>query len=289
MQLGIRLHDVNTALAPEFHTMERRAEKAAEEGFQCVHLAFGKVIKGVAFDAAALNEGLAFYAKRVFARSGLDVAVLGCYLNLAHPDPEKLREIQGRYCGHIRAAALMGAGVVGTETGAPNPEYKLDRNTWQDTALDTFIRNLAPVVECAEHYGVTVAIEPVWKHIVYNADRAVQVLKAIGSHNLRIILDPVNLLFLSNVGERERVIGDAIEKLGDHVAVVHLKDFVLRDDAEGLDALKSVAAGTGLMDYTQILTFIKQRKPYIQATLENTTNENAVASREFLERVYEEI
>lgn len=284
MQIGIRLHDINTGLGPEFQTMERRAEKAREEGFCCTHLAFSKVIKGVTFDDCALTEGLAMYTKHVFERNGLDVAVLGCYLNLAHPDPDKLKEIQSKYYGHMRVAALMGASVVGTETGAPNPEYKMDANTHTQEALDAFIRGLAPVVECAEHYGVTMAIEPVWKHIVYNADRAVQVLNAIRSRNLRIILDPVNLLYIGNADQREQVIGDAIDKLGDHVAVVHLKDFVRAGDD-----LKSIAAGTGEMDYTQILRFMKARKPYIQTTLENTTNDNAAAAREFLQRVYAEL
>ena len=54
------------------------------------------------------------------------------------------------------------------------------------------------------------------------------------------------------------------------------------------DELKAVAAGTGEMDYTAILRFIKARKPYLQATLENTTNDNAVSAREFLRRKYEE-
>ena len=284
MQIGIRLHDVNTGLGPQEQTMESRAAKAREEGFSCVHLAFSKVIQGVNFDGSALNEGLAMHAKRVFAQNGLDVAVLGCYLNLAHPDPEKLSGIRDRYFGHIRVAALMGAGVVGTETGAPNAEYKTDANTHTEEALDTFIRGLSPVVECAEHYGVTVAIEPVWKHIVYDADRALSVLKAVGSRNLRIILDPVNLLYEGNADDRERVIADAIEKLGDHVAVVHLKDFVRTESG-----LKSVAAGTGEMDYTRILRFMKERKPYIQATLENTANENAVSSRMLLEKLYGEL
>lgn len=282
MQIGIRLHDVNAGLAPELQTMEARAAKAREEGFSCVHLAFSKVIKGVTFDSCALTEGLAAHTRRVFAQNGLDVAVLGCYLNLAHPDPDKLRDIQSRYYGHLRAAALMGAGVVGTETGAPNPEYKMDASTHSDEALETFIRNLAPVVEQAEHWGVSMAIEPVWKHIVYNADRALRVLEAIKSPNLRIILDPVNLLYSGNADQKEKVIGDAIDKLAEHVAVVHLKDFV-RDG----DELRSIAAGTGEMDYTQVLRFMKERKPYIQATLENTTNDNAVSSREFLERLYD--
>ena len=137
------------------------------------------------------------------------------------------------------------------------------------------------MVECAEHYGVTMAIEPVWNHIVYNADRAVKVLRAIRSHNLRIILDPVNLLYAGNTDDKDTVIADAIDKLGEDVAVVHLKDFV----REG-DKLKSIAAGTGEMDYGRILRFVKERKPFIQATLENTTNENAVAARTFLESVY---
>lgn len=282
MQIGIRLHDVNTDLPAEQQTMEARAETAREEGFSCVHLAFSKVIPGVAFDDCALNEGLAMHTKRVFARQGLDVAVLGCYLNLAHPDPAKLAEIQSRYYGHIRVAALMGAGVVGTETGAPNAAYKMDANTHSSEALDTFVRGLAPVVECAEHYGVTIAIEPVWKHIVYDASRAVQVLDAIASRNLRIILDPVNLLYTGNIDRQEQVVSDAIDKLGDRVAVVHLKDFV----REG-DELRSITAGTGEMKYAPVLRFIKERKPFIQATLENTTNDNAVSAREWIARQFD--
>ena len=284
MQIGIRLHDVNTGLAAADQTLERRAETARAEGFSCVHLAFSKVVRGVDFDNCALSEGLAMYARRVLAQNGLDTAVLGCYLNLAHPDPDKLRDIQERYYGHLRVAALMGAGVVGTETGAPNPEYKMDTNTHTAEALDAFIRGLAPVVERAEHWGTALAIEPVWKHIVYDADRAVQVLDAIKSPNLRIILDPVNLLYAGNADQKDRVIGDAIDKLGDRVAVVHLKDFV-REGGE----LRSVAAGTGEMDYTRILRFIKERKPYLQATLENTDNSNAAAARELLQRLYGEL
>lgn len=281
MQLGIRLHDINTSLGEEYKTMEKRAEKAREEGFTCVHLAYSKVIKGWTFDDCALTEGLAQYTKRVFQKNDLDVAVLGCYLNLAHPDPEKLREIQSRYFGTLRVASLLGASVVGTETGAPNAEYKMDSNTHSKEALETFIKGLAPVVECAEQYGVSMAIEPVWKHIVCTPERARTVLDAIGSRNLRIIFDPVNILYPGNLREREELFDRAINLLGDDIAVVHLKDYVVQGDD-----LKSIAAGTGEMDYKQILSFMKARKPYIQTTLENTTNENAVQSREMLEELY---
>ena len=129
---------------------------------------------------------------------------------------------------------------------------------------------------------MTMAIEPVWKHIVYSPDRAVKVLEAIQSPNLRIIFDPVNLLYPGNLDERDKVIGEAMEKLCDRIAVVHLKDCVLNGDD-----LKSIAAGTGVMDYREILKFMKARKPYIHATMENTTDENAVSSRMYLQEIYD--
>lgn len=284
LQLGIRLHDVNDKAPEALQTLEERARKAREEGFCCVHLALAKCIRGVRFDDAALTEGLAAYVRGVFRQNELDVAVLGCYLNLAHPDPETLREFQSRYYGNLRVAALSGVGMVGTETGAPNAAYKLDENTHTDEALHTFMRNLEPVVARAEALGVTLAIEPVWNHIVYNPDRALEVIRGIASRNLRIIFDPVNLLSTENLPQRDEVLGEAMDKLCDHIAMVHLKDYVRTESG-----LKSVAAGNGEMDYTRILRFLKARKPYIQATLENTSNENAVTSRERIEQLYDSL
>ena len=284
MQIGIRLHDVNTGLDANGRTLEARARKAHEEGFSCVHLALQKVISGMAFDECTMTEGLAAYVRRVFAKNDLDIAVLGCYFNLANPDPLQLEAIKSKYYAHLRVAPLMGAAMVGTETGAPNVEYKLDANTHSQEALDTFMRNLEDVVAEAERRGATVAIEPVWNHIVYNANRAVEVLKGIGSRNLRIILDPVNLLCLENIDDRDSVIADAIEKLGERVAMIHLKDFIVREGK-----LVSVAAGTGNMDYTRILRFMKERKPFIQATLENTDNTTAVPARRMLQELYDKL
>ena len=281
MQLGIRLHDVNAALPAEDQTLEARARKAREEGFSCVHLALSKCIKGVNFDNAALTEGLAAYVRRVFHKQELDVAVLGCYLNLAHPDPGQVKAFQARYFGSLRVAALAGIGMVGTETGAPNAAYKFDANTHSREALRTFMWNLEPVLEMAEKYGVMMAIEPVHSHIVYNVDRALQVIEGMESPNLRIIFDPVNLLAADNVDRRDAVLDAAMDKLCDHIAMVHLKDYVRTENG-----LVSVAAGTGEMDYTAILRFLKARKPFIQATLENTSNDNAVQARELIERLY---
>lgn len=275
MQLGIRLHDI------EKTTLENRLKIAKEQGFACGHLALSKVISGYPVQAGALTPGFAMYLKRIFAENQLDVAVLGCYLNLANPNEESLKNIQKKYMAHIRFASLLGAGVVGTETGAVNEKYTFEERNHSEEALEIFIKNLRPVAAYAEKMGVILAIEPVYKHIVCNPVRAKKVLEDIASPNLQIIFDPVNLLDISNYEQRDSLIKEAIEVLGEDIAVVHIKDFAVKEGK-----LESVAAGKGMMDYTQILSFIKQQKPYVHATLENTTPENAVEARRFIQEIW---
>ncbi|MDE7271416.1 MAG: sugar phosphate isomerase/epimerase [Acetatifactor sp.] len=276
MQLGIRLHD--TKKLP----FEERIADVSQLGFKCGHLALAKVISEFPTTDEALTPGLAMYLKNVFAKNHVDIAVLGCYLNLANPNPEKLQQITHRYMAHIRFASWLGCGVVGTETGAPNESYTHVPECHGEEALQTFIKNLRPVVQYAEQMGVVMAIEPVWKHIVCNPARARRVLDEINSPNLQIILDPVNLLDICNYKDQVAIVDEAIEVLGPDVAMVHLKDFVV----EG-DKLVSVGAGLGQMEYTSVIKFMKTRKPFIHATLENTTPENNLQVKEFVQNLYD--
>lgn len=278
IQFGLRLHDA------EKLPMEQVLPLVRQKGFTCAHLALSKAMKDYPCTPGALTPGYALYLRRLFEKNGIDIAVLGNYRNLAHPDGTALAAIQETYYAHIRFASLLGCGMVGTETGAPNPEYKFCPECRSDEALATFIRNLKPVVRCAEQFGVIVAIEPVTKHIVYDARRARTVLDEIGSHNLQILFDPVNLLSMENVDRRDEVIAEAIELLGDDIAMIHLKDF-LPEDAGG--QLKATGAGNGSMDYTRVLRFAKREKPFLFATLENTTPENAHSCLRFLQREYD--
>lgn len=277
MQLGIRLHDIEKA------PLERRLQIAQKQGFRCGHLALSKVISEYSVADSALTPGFACYLKNLFAKEEIDIAVLGCYLNLANPNEESLRKNQARYLAHIRFASLLGAGVVGTETGAVNEAYQYEEKNHSEEALGIFIDNLRPVVEYAEKMGVIFAIEPVFKHIVWNPERARRVLDAISSPNLQIIFDPVNLLDISNYKDREKIIGEALAVLGDDIAVVHIKDFVVEDGK-----LISVAAGTGEMDYGDIIRFVKREKPYIHVTLENTNPGNAETARAYIQGLWDD-
>ena len=278
MQIGLRLHDAEKLPLAECLT------KVKGQGFSCVHVALSK-LEGQTSDISALTPGYAMYLRHEFERSGLDIAVLGNYLNLAHPDKAKLREIQRKYMAHLRFASLLGCSVVGTETGAPNPTYSYDKEACHSKeALEIFIENLKPVVEYAEKCGVILAIEPVYKHIVYCPERAREVLDRVDSPNLQIIFDPVNLLHPDNLDRRDEVIKEAIELLGPDIAVIHLKDYILENGE-----MTCLGCGLGEMDYERVVRFAVHDKPYIQATLENTKPDNAAGCREYIEKLEEQI
>ena len=278
MRLGIRAHDTKYApleeLIPNIHNL----------GFKCMHIALSKSIKEFKPDICTMTPGLAMYMKELCIENKVDIAVLGCYLNLCNPDPEQHKQIVEKYKAHIRFASVLGCGVVGTETGAVNVEYKYEPANHTEEALNLFIENLKPIVKYAEQFGVIVAIEPVWKHIVCTIERARKVLDAINSPNLQIIFDPVNGLYTGNIDRQDEIIEQAFDLLRDDIAVVHCKDYVV----EG-DELKSIAAGTGGLNYPLLLKKIKQYKPYVHCTLENTVPENAIATRDFMENLYAQV
>ncbi len=246
MQLGLRLHDA------EKLPMEELLPEVHDKGYTCAHLALSKAMKEYPSGPSALTPGYAHHLRRLFEKNQMDIAVLGNYRNLAHPDEGIIRQTLETYYAHIRFASLLGCGMVGTETGAPNEEYKFCPECRSDAALSVFIKNLKPAVRCAEQFGVILAIEPVARHIVWNARRARMVLDEIGSHNLQILFDPVNLLDLENVDSREEIFAEAMELLGPDIAMVHFKDFVRVNEGYGL---KVVGAGTGEMDFTEIMRF----------------------------------
>lgn len=278
MRLGIRAHDTKYApldeLIPNIHNM----------GFKCMHIALTKSINEFTPDICTMTPGLAMHMRELCIENKVDVAVLGCYLNLCNPNPEQHKKIVEKYKANIRFASILGCGVVGTETGAVNEEYKYEPANHTEEALNLFIENLKPIVKYAEQFGVIIAIEPVWKHIVCTIERARKVLDAIDSPNLQIIFDPVNVLYPGNIDRQDEIIEQAFDLLRDEIAVVHCKDFVV----EG-DDLKSIAAGTGGLNYPLLLKKIKQYKPYVHCTLENTVPENAIATRDFMEKLYAEV
>lgn len=281
LQLGIRLHDA------ERLPLERLLPTIRGQGLTCCHLALSKSFPDVPCTPSSLTPGYANHLKKAFQAGGVDIAILGNYLNLLHPDEGYLNYASRMYMAHIRFASLLGCTMVGTETGAPNREYAYCPECREEKTLSLFIKHLKPIVCYAEQFGMTLAIEPVVRHSMWNPEACRKVLDEIGSPNLQILFDPVNLLDISNVDHCDELFQEMFELVGDEIAAVHLKDYRHSPDGKELQTI-GVGAGLGEMDYSKIMRFLKTEKPYIFATLEDSKPENAAFCAVAMRKAYEE-
>ncbi len=274
MNIGIRLHDTLPG------NLKERLAFAKAQGFTCAHVALSKVLSDFSMEEAPekLTAEYAACVRADFEDSGLECAVLGCYLNLADPNPERRARTQEIYKAHLCFAAMTGARVVGTETHA-NPESAFAEPGKSEEAFRLFMDSLRPVVRYAEETGAVLAVEPVWSHIVSTPERAVRMLEELSSDHLQIILDAVNLISPEQSGRAEEIITNAIALLGDRVRILHMKDFVITGNGEK----EECACGLGTMKYEQLLSFAAGRN--LPMTLENTVPENAEKARMHLERI----
>ncbi len=275
MNIGIRLHDT----APG--TLKQRLGFVHDQGFTCAHIALGMTLEGFSMQDAPdqLTPEVAAHVRQDLADTDMECAVLGCYLNLADPNPERRAHTQEIYKAHLRAAPLIGARVVGTETYA-NPESRFPEGAPRSVeAFRLFMDSLRPVVRYAEEVGAILAVEMVYHHIIATAERAQRMLEELPSPNLQIILDAVNLIGPGFDGQAEELTADAIRRLGDRVRVLHMKDFTVLPDG----GIHSQACGTGRMRFEKLLTLAKKHN--LPMTLEDTVPENAEAARLHLEKI----
>ncbi len=279
LRLGVRGHDMPRAPFDEL------VKSISEAGFCCTQLALAKAVRDFNIGNGAMTSGMADYMKKVFELNRVSVSVLGCYKNLANPDADQLSKIMDSYMHHIRFAHFLECGMVGTETGAVNTEYKYTPENHSEAALHIFIENLKKIVEYAEKMGVCIGIEPVYKHIMCNVDRTRKVLDAVKSPNLRVILDPINLLNAENEKQHEKIVEEAFDVLGDEIDAIHIKDYVVKD---GAIVYEKLTVGEGRFNIPHFLGILKEKKPFINVLLEASTPENVKASCDYIRKCYKD-
>ncbi len=277
IRIGVRAHDFGCLPAGEL------AAKIAAQNLVCAQLALGKAIAGLNLKPGLLNPGLAFAIGEAFRQHGVQIAVLGCYVNPIHPDPATRKALLGLFKEHLRYARDFGNGLVALETGSLNADYSPHPDNHSEAAFQQTLASLAELAAEAENFGVIVGIEAVASHVVSTPQKMRRMLDAVASNNLQVVFDPVNLLSVENFHAQERVIGEAFELFGERIAIIHAKDFVVENGQ-----LRSASAGRGKLRHDLVMKFAVEEKPGISILLEDTNPQTVEESRDFLRQVAEQ-
>ena len=293
--LGCRAHDFGRL------PLEELAARIADAGFDCIQFAPGKAVAG--FEPGpdgGIDPAFAARAASAFAKRGVRISVLGCYINPIHPDPDERRRSLDRFKAYLRAAPDLGCGIVATETGSLNADCSFHAGNRGEAPFEELVASVSELAEEAERRGVTFCVEGVVRHVAHSPRRLADLVARVGSPALAFLLDPVNYLDASNYEDRIRIIDEAFSRFGPGIRVLHAKDFVpaaaigkapsaspdepeRRPESEGA-ALGIVPPGQGLLDYPRILASLEAANPAADILIEDLRPEDMPAARAFIEQ-----
>ncbi len=182
---------------------------------------------------------------------GVTVEALSATYNMIHPD--EARRYRGAAHLDVLAqfAKAMNIPLLSLCTGSRDADDQWAHHP--DNQSKEALRDLRMAMEraiaVAEAHDLLLGMEPEHGNVINSARAAEALINEMASPRLRIILDPANLIHDETGSEQHAIIGEAIDLLGEHMAMAHAKD----RDAAG----QVVAAGKGIVDFTYFLAHLK--------------------------------
>jgi len=266
--LGVRAHDVGLESLPACFTaeaIETLASRVASKRFAAVQFTMADAFPAV--KSAQLNQGMASTLRRSFASRNIQIAILSCYINPIHPDPEERKKELTDFYRYLEFCRDLGCNYVATETGSVNADLSFHQDNHGPKAMEELLESLRQMLSWARDFGAGVAIEGVSKFVAHSPVVIKKILDLLNSANLRVILDPVNLLAPRGGTDIRQeyidIVKESFALYGDDIVAIHLKDFRF-DNGK----LINVPIGTGLAPFDFLLNLAAERKPGLPLIME---------------------
>ena len=248
MKIGVRAHDFGR------HHVSDLPQIISNAGFETVQLAITKAISSItAF--TEINDDLLFSIRESFETHGVDISVLGCYIEPSLYDKEKRMQNVALFKLGIEHAKKLGVNIVGTETTNLDIETSTsEREKAYQLLKDSILR----MSETAEKMDVCIGIEPVAEHVLNTPELAARLFDEVDSNKLRIIFDPVNLVLSNTINRQNEIYRQLFDFFGSKIAVLHIKDTTFDGKNKVWQNI-----GKGLIDYNFIFSLLRRYTPKI--------------------------
>ncbi|MCF6165743.1 hypothetical protein LROSL1_0314 [Furfurilactobacillus rossiae] len=257
LPVGIRAHDVSIVDDPE-----KLAARIRKLNVHTVQLAPGKSFPRLTKNGTVFEDATVHRVSTAFSEAQIKIVVLGCYINLIHPDLTIRTSSLKRFELTLRKARQFGANLVGTETGSVDPEFHLTSANFTQEHFDEVVQEVNLLLPTAIESNVTIGLEPGMNHPIYSLETTAALLKAIPDKHVKIILDPGSLVRPESASQELSMLQQAFSMFGKRIAAVHLKDYVFTNDGQ----LKIVVPGKGiapLVEMNHWLTVVHSEIPVI--------------------------
>lgn len=247
-----------------------------KEGFDAAQLVLAKAFNELnSYDnisKAHLEE-----IRKNFDENQIKIHILGCYMDLGNPDKDLREKAVNTFKNFISHGKFLGVHYIGTETALPELNEE-EKKIWHPFMMDSIGR----IVEESERVGQNIALEPVRWHSLENLEKTIEVFEKFKSDRLKIIFDPGNLIEPKQVTMQKGLWNDWFSTIGDKIETIHLKDFVFGPNNERIPK----ELGTGMMEYDEIVKWMKVHKPDITVVREWIVPEKGKSDIEFIRNLW---
>ncbi|MBO8437199.1 MAG: sugar phosphate isomerase/epimerase [Spirochaetes bacterium] len=274
-RVGYRAHDFGS-----FANAEELGKRIESIRPSCIQLALNKVIPS-AKRWQDWDEEYISSISGTLRKHGVEVAIIGCYINPINPDKESRKEEIRRFGKSLSLASAFGCPYVGTETGTIAPDGGFSIETSDPKNLEIFKESLEQMIELAEKYDAYIALEAVARnHTISTIERMADILSRYRTDRLKTIFDPVNLIPYTGIQEKDGVslkvpsseaehsfVSEVLDLYGDRLVAIHCKDYYL-DSKTGLK-VGDIPALTGVFRWNDFAKELRERNIDVPWLLEN--------------------
>lgn len=279
MKLMIRAHDLGVK------GEENIVKKLNELSLDGVQLVAYKSIDGVSYRPDGIEKETAARVGKALFDAGKEIALVGAYFNPVHPNEDKSRLGEEVFCDYLSKLELLGASVVGSETGSyMGDPWGFHPSNRTEEARDRVVSTFSRLADCAASYSACIGIEGAYNHVCYSPDVLNDVVGRIGRDNVKVIFDLYNYLDISNYTEAYKILECGHELFGERILLYHLKDFTVADGR-----LMQCGVGRGILDYRRILENINKYNPDATLVLEGTVGDDIAYAVKYLKDIINEI
>jgi sugar phosphate isomerase/epimerase len=207
----------------------------------------------------------------------------GFHTHLGSADRRKHREAVEHYVRQLGHASILGAHCVGFSLVCD----RVSAEMWSDETWARCIDAVTELVSAAEAAGMDVAAHPHIMGPLHSVERYQALLDAVDSPRLKVLLDPVNLVWPHLFFRTTELINEALDALGDRIAAVHAKDVTMSClDRDGpflsVVHLDEAVPGTGGMDYETLLRRLDELGCDVTIHVEHFSPENTVVGQQYI-------
>ena len=219
--------------------------------------------------------------REAFEKRGVAMTAISGTVNIIHPDLHSRAQGLERLRVLARASKALGTDLITLSTGTRNPGdlWSGHPENGSPVAWREMLASMEQIARAGEDWEVRFAFEPEQANIVNSARRARELLDALRSRYVGVLIDPANLLNPENMHISREVLTEAFALVGGEIMLAHAKDI----SATGI--FGNLALGKGVLDFAHYFRLLKSVGCELPVIAHGFSEAEATESLSYLRKV----